>query len=432
MGASFMSGIQTVHAREILDSRGNPTVEVAVRLASGVGGRAAVPSGASTGAHEAVELRDGDPNRYGGKGVLQAVNNVNGEIAGALRGTEADDQEAVDRRLIDLDGTPNKARLGANAILGVSMAVARAVAAEREVPLFMQLGTQDSRVLPVPLMNILNGGAHADNSVDIQEFMVVPVGALSFAEGLRAGAEVFHALKTRLSAEGYSTSVGDEGGVAPNLGSNREAVDVILAAIEAAGYRPGEDVALALDCAATELYDRETGEYDFAGSGEGRKSSAELVEMYADWIDAYPIVSIEDGLDEDDWDGWRLLTERMGDRVQLVGDDLFATNVERLSRGIEDDIANSILIKLNQIGTVTETLEAIRMASEAGYTSVISHRSGETEDTFIADLAVATGAGQIKTGSACRSERVAKYNRLLRIEERLGDTAAYPGRSAYV
>ena len=427
-----MSGIQTVHAREILDSRGNPTVEVAVRLASGVGGRAAVPSGASTGAHEAVELRDGDPGRYGGKGVLQAVANVNGEIAGALRGTEADDQEAVDRRLIELDGTPNKARLGANAILGVSMAVARAVAAEREVPLFMQLGSQNSTLLPVPLMNILNGGAHADNSVDIQEFMVVPVGAPSFAEGLRAGAEVFHALKKRLSSEGYSTSVGDEGGVAPNLGSNREAVDVILAAIEAAGYRPGEDVALALDCAATELYDRETGEYDFAGSGEGRKSSAELVEMYADWIASYPIVSIEDGLDEDDWDGWRLLTERMGDRVQLVGDDLFVTNVERLSRGIEGGIANSILIKLNQIGTVTETLEAIRMASEAGYTSVISPRSGETEDTFIADLAVATGAGQIKTGSACRSERVAKYNRLLRIEERLGESAAYPGRSAYV
>ena len=427
-----MSGIQTVHAREILDSRGNPTVEVAVRLASGVGGRAAVPSGASTGAHEAVELRDGDPGRYGGKGVLQAVANVNGEIAGALRGTEGDDQEAVDRRLIELDGTPNKARLGANAILGVSMAVARAVAAEREVPLFMQLGSQNSTLLPVPLMNILNGGAHADNSVDIQEFMVVPVGAPSFAEGLRAGAEVFHALKKRLSSEGYSTSVGDEGGVAPNLGSNREAVDVILAAIEAAGYRPGEDVALALDCAATELYDRETGEYDFAGSGEGRKSSAELVEMYADWIASYPIVSIEDGLDEDDWDGWRLLTERMGDQVQLVGDDLFVTNVERLSRGIEGGIANSILIKLNQIGTVTETLEAIRMASEAGYTSVISHRSGETEDTFIADLAVATGAGQIKTGSACRSERVAKYNRLLRIEERLGESAAYPGRSAYV
>ena len=427
-----MSGIKTIHAREILDSRGNPTVEVAVRLSSGVGGRAAVPSGASTGAHEAVELRDGNPARYGGKGVLDAVANVNGEIAAALRGTEAADQEAVDRRLIDLDGTPNKARLGANAILGVSMAVARAVAADREVPLFMELGSEDSCVVPVPLMNILNGGAHADNSVDIQEFMVVPVGATSFAEGLRAGAEVFHVLKKRLSVEGYSTSVGDEGGVAPNLGSNREAVDVILAAIEAAGYRPGEDVALALDCAATELYDRETGEYDFAGSGEGRKSSAELVEMYADWIDSYPIVSIEDGLDEDDWDGWRLLTERMGDRVQLVGDDLFVTNVERLSRGIEGGIANSILIKLNQIGTVTETLEAIRMASDAGYTSVISHRSGETEDTFIADLAVATGAGQIKTGSACRSERVAKYNRLLRIEERLGEAAAYPGRSAYV
>ena len=427
-----MSSIQTIHAREILDSRGNPTVEVAVRLASGVGGRAAVPSGASTGAHEAVELRDGDPARYGGKGVLNAVANVNGEIAAALRGTEAGEQEAVDRRLIDLDGTPNKARLGANAILGVSMAVARAVAAEREVPLFMQLGSEDSTVLPVPLMNILNGGAHADNSVDIQEFMVVPVGASSFAEGLRAGAEVFHALKKRLSAEGYSTAVGDEGGVAPNLGSNREALDVILAAIEAAGYRPGEDVALALDSAATELYDRETGEYDFAGSGEGRKSSEELVGMYADWIEAYPIVSIEDGLDEDDWDGWRLLTERLGDRVQIVGDDLFVTNVERLSRGIEEGIANSILIKLNQIGTVTETLETIRMASEAGYTSVISHRSGETEDTFIADLAVAPIAGQIKTGSACRSERVAKYNRLLRIEERLGDSATYPGRSVYV
>jgi enolase len=427
-----MSSIQTIHAREILDSRGNPTVEVAVRLASGVGGRAAVPSGASTGAHEAVELRDGDPARYGGKGVLRAVANVNGEIAEALRGSEADEQGSVDRRLIDLDGTPNKARLGANAILGVSMGVARAVAAEREVPLFMQLGSKDSTVLPVPLMNILNGGAHADNSVDIQEFMVVPIGASSFAEGLRAGAEVFHALKERLSAEGYSTSVGDEGGVAPNLGSNRDALDVILTAIEAAGYRPGEDVALALDSAATELYDRETGEYDFAGSGEGRKSSEELVDMYADWIDWYPIVSIEDGLDEDDWAGWRLLTERLGDRVQIVGDDLFVTNVARLSRGIEEGIANSILIKLNQIGTVTETLDTIRMASEAGYTSVISHRSGETEDTFIADLAVATNAGQIKTGSACRSERVAKYNRLLRIEERLGDAATYPGRSAYV
>jgi enolase len=426
-----MSSIQTIHAREILDSRGNPTVEVAVRLASGVGGRAAVPSGASTGAHEAVELRDGDPARYGGKGVLNAVANVNGEIAEALRGTEAGEQEAVDRRLIDLDGTPNKARLGANAILGVSMAVARAVAAEREVPLFMQLGSEDSTVLPVPLMNILNGGAHADNSVDIQEFMVVPVGASSFAEGLRAGAEVFHALKKRLSAEGYSTAVGDEGGVAPNLGSNREALDVILAAIEAAGYRPGEDVALALDSAATELYDRETGEYDFAGSGEGRKSSEELIGMYADWIDWYPIVSIEDGLDEDDWDGWRLLTERLGDRVQIVGDDLFVTNVERLSRGIEEGIANSILIKLNQIGTVTETLDCIQMALRAGWTCVVSHRSGETEDTTISDLAVALNLGQIKTGAPCRGERNAKYNQLLRIEEQLGDGAIYARKSTF-
>ncbi|MCL7974238.1 MAG: phosphopyruvate hydratase [marine benthic group bacterium] len=426
-----MSSIQTVHGREILDSRGNPTVEVAVRLDSGVGGRAAVPSGASTGAHEAVELRDGDPSRYGGKGVLSAVANVNGEIAVALRGKDPFDQAAIDAALIDLDGTPNKARLGANAILGVSMAVARAVAAEREVPLFVQLGSESSSTLPVPLMNILNGGAHADNSVDIQEFMVVPVGFSSFAEGLRAGAEVFHALKKRLSAEGYSTAVGDEGGVAPNLGSNGEALDLILASIEAAGYRPGEDVALALDCAATELFDRATGEYDFSASGEGRKSSAELVDMYADWSERYPIVSIEDGLDEDDWAGWKLLTERIGDRVQLVGDDLFVTNVDRLRRGIEEGVANSILIKLNQIGTVTETLEAIRMAAEAAYTSVISHRSGETEDTFIADLAVATDAGQIKTGSACRSERVAKYNRLLRIEERLADAARYPGGSAY-
>jgi enolase len=426
-----MSSIQTVHGREILDSRGNPTVEVAVRLDSGVGGRAAVPSGASTGAHEAVELRDGDPSRYGGKGVLGAVANVNGEIAEALRGRDPSDQAAIDGAMIDLDGTPNKARLGANAILGVSMAVARAVAAEREVPLFVQLGSESSTTLPVPLMNILNGGAHADNSVDIQEFMVVPVGFSSFAEGLRAGAEVFHALKRRLSAEGYSTAVGDEGGVAPNLGSNGEALDLILASIEAAGYRPGEDVALALDCAATELFDRATGEYDFSASGEGRKSAAELVELYAEWSERYPIVSIEDGLDEDDWAGWKLLTQRLGDRVQLVGDDLFVTNVDRLRRGIEEGVANSILIKLNQIGTVTETLDAIRTAAEAGYTSVISHRSGETEDTFIADLAVATDAGQIKTGSACRSERVAKYNRLLRIEERLADAARYPGGSAY-
>ena len=427
-----MPAIQTVHAREILDSRGNPTLEVAVRLDSGVGGRAAVPSGASTGAHEAVELRDGDPSRYGGKGVLTAVANVNGEIADALAGADPSHQAAIDRTLIELDGTPNKGRLGANAILGVSMAVARAMAAEREVPLFVHLGSDSSSVLPVPLMNILNGGAHADNSVDIQEFMVVPVGFSRFSEGLRAGAEVFHALKKRLKADGYSTGVGDEGGVAPNLGSNAEALDVILSAIESAGYRPGEDVALALDCAATEFFDRETGEYDFSASGEGRKSSEEMVDMYEDWIRRYPIVSIEDGLDEDDWDGWQRLTERIGDRVQLVGDDLFVTNVDRLRRGIENGVANSILIKLNQIGTVTETLDAIRTASAAGYSSVISHRSGETEDTFIADLAVATEAGQIKTGSACRSERVAKYNRLLRIEERLADAARYPGGSVYV
>ena len=427
-----MPAIQTVHAREILDSRGNPTLEVAVRLDSGVGGRAAVPSGASTGAHEAVELRDGDPSRYGGKGVLTAVANVNGEIAAALAGADPSDQAAIDRTLIELDGTPNKGRVGANAILGVSMAVARAVAAERQVPLYVQLGSESSSVLPVPLMNILNGGAHADNSVDIQEFMVVPVGFSRFSEGLRAGVEVFHALKKRLKAEGYSTGVGDEGGVAPNLGSNAEALDVILTAIESAGYRPGEDVALALDCAATEFFDRDSGEYDFTASGEGRKSSEEMVDMYEDWIGRYPIVSIEDGLDEDDWDGWQRLTERIGDRVQLVGDDLFVTNVTRLRRGIETGVANSILIKLNQIGTVTETLDAIRTASAAGYSSVISHRSGETEDTFIADLAVATEAGQIKTGSACRSERVAKYNRLLRIEERLSGSARYPGGSVYV
>ncbi len=426
-----MSSIRSIHAREILDSRGNPTVEAEVVLASGTSGRAAVPSGASTGAHEAVELRDGDPARYGGKGVTKAVAHVNGEIARAMSGVDATDQAALDRRLVELDGTPNKARLGANAILSVSMAAARAAAAERGVPLYVHLGSAASRTLPVPQMNILNGGAHADNSVDIQEFMVVPVGAPSFAEGLRAGAEVFHTLKKRLAAAGYGTAVGDEGGVAPDLGSNAEALDEILAAIEAAGYRPGEDVALALDCAATELYDRASGRYLFAGSGEGARSAEELVEMYADWIERYPIVSIEDGLDEDDWEGWRRLTERLGDRVQLVGDDLFVTNVERLRRGIEGGIANSILIKLNQIGTVSETLEAISTAAEAGYASVISHRSGETEDTFIADLAVATEAGQIKTGSACRSERVAKYNRLLRIEEELGGEARYPGGEAY-
>ncbi|MDT8435180.1 MAG: phosphopyruvate hydratase [Gemmatimonadota bacterium] len=426
-----MPAIRSVRAQEILDSRGNPTVEAEVVLEGGVSGRAAVPSGASTGAHEAVELRDGDPNRYGGKGVLGAVAHVNGEIAAALAGVDVCDQEGLDRRLIELDGTPNKGRLGANALLAVSMAAARAAAAAHGEPLYRRLATGAGRTLPVPLLNILNGGAHADNSVDIQEFMVVPVGFTSFAEGLRAGVEVFHALKAALAADGYGTAVGDEGGVAPDLGSNAEALDRILRAIEAAGYRPGEDVALALDVAATELFDREAGHYAFAGSGEDPRDAAAMVELYAEWLDRYPIVSIEDGLDEDDWDGWRLLTERLGARVQLVGDDLFVTNVTRLRRGIDGGIANSILVKLNQIGTVTETLEAIALASASGYSSVISHRSGETEDTFIADLAVAVEAGQIKTGSTCRSERVAKYNRLLRIERELGDAATYPGSAAY-
>ncbi len=425
-----MSTISEIRAREILDSRGNPTVEAEVELESGAVGRAAVPSGASTGQHEAVELRDGDPRRFGGKGVLTAVGHVNGEIRAALDGKDAADQEELDERLIELDGTANKSRLGANAILSVSMAAARAAAADLGVPLYRHLGSGDGTVLPVPLMNILNGGAHADNSVDIQEFMVVPIGASTFAEGLRAGTEVFHALKKRLSAEGLNTAVGDEGGVAPNLGSDEEALEVVLEAIEDAGYEAGRDIAIALDCAATELFDPASGSYVFEGSGERKAlSSEDMVELYSDWVNRYPIVSVEDGLDEDDWEGWRILTERLGSDVQLVGDDLFVTNVDRLRRGIESSIGNSILIKLNQIGTVTETLQAIEMAREAGYTSVISHRSGETEDTFISDLAVATGAGQIKTGSACRSERVAKYNRLLRIEEDLGVAAVYAARS---
>ena len=427
-----MTNITDITAREILDSRGNPTVEAEVRLEGGAVGVAAVPSGASTGQHEAVEIRDGDPSRYGGKGVLHAVSHVNGEIRNALTGSDAKDQAGLDRRLIDLDGTPNKSRLGANAILSVSMASARAAAAHLGIPLYRHLGSDDVRTLPVPMMNILNGGAHADNSVDIQEFMVVPVGAATFAEGLRAGAEVFHALRKRLSSEGYSTAVGDEGGVAPDLRSDREAMDVIIEAIRDAGYEPGREVALALDSAATELFDPASGSYVFEGSGQRVALTSEaLVDMYADWLDAYPIVSLEDGLGEDDWEGWRQMTERLGDRVQIVGDDLFVTNVERLRRGIDGGVANSILIKLNQIGTVTETLDAIEMARNAGYTSVISHRSGETEDTFIADLAVATAAGQIKTGSACRSERVAKYNRLLRIEQELGETAVYPGAEVY-
>ncbi len=426
-----MSEIVGIAGREILDSRGNPTIEADVHLASGGAGSAAVPSGASTGQHEAVELRDGDGSRYGGKGVLNAVSHVNGEIRNALLGAEALEQTVVDEALIELDGTTNKGRLGANAILAVSMATARAAADELGLPLYRYLGDPLSAVLPVPMLNILNGGAHANNSVDIQEFMVVPVGAETFAEGLRAGTEVFHALKKMLAARGLTTAVGDEGGVAPDLASNEEALELVLAAVQEAGYAPGEEMAIALDCAATELYVKDGGMYNLAG--EGREcTAAELVDLYESWLDRFPIVSIEDGLDEDDWDGWALLTERLGERVQLVGDDLFVTNTDRLARGIEDGIGNAILIKLNQIGTVTETLETIAVAGRAGYSSVISHRSGETEDTFIADLAVATRAGQIKTGSTCRSERVAKYNRLLRIEAFLGDQAYYPGGDVYV
>ena len=427
-----MTAIAEVVGREIVDSRGNPTVEADVHLEDGTIGRAAVPSGASTGEHEAVELRDGDRSRYGGKGVLRAVSHVNGEIADAVWGREAVDQRGLDATLIALDGTPNKGRLGANALLAVSMAAARAAAASAGEPLFRYLGSGDAHLLPVPMLNILNGGAHANNTVDIQEFMVLPVGAPSFSEGLRVGVEVFHALRRRLSAAGHSTAVGDEGGVAPDLGSNREALDLIVEAIVDAGYEPGRDVVLSLDCAASEFHDAEAGMYRLASAGEAGDHDAEaLVALYADWLEAYPIVSIEDGLAEDDWDGWAVLTAHMGDRAQLVGDDLFVTNVDRLARGIASGAGNAILIKVNQIGTVSETLDAIRMAAAANFGVVISHRSGETADTFIADLAVATGAGQIKTGSACRSERVAKYNRLLRIEERLGSSAVYPGATMY-
>ena len=427
-----MTAISEVVGREVVDSRGNPTVEADVRLSDGSWGRAAVPSGASTGEHEAVELRDGDQARYGGKGVLRAVAHVNGEIAAVALGRDAADQRGLDAALVALDGTPNKGRLGANAILAVSMATARAAAAAAGTPLFRHLSSGEPHLLPVPMLNILNGGAHANNTVDIQEFMIVPTAAASFAEGLRVGVEVFHALRRRLSAAGHSTAVGDEGGVAPNLASNRDALDLIMDAIADAGYEPGRDVALALDCAASEFYEAEVGTYRLASAGEaGARNAAALVALYAEWVDAYPIVSIEDGLAEDDWDGWSALTARLGDRVQIVGDDLFVTSVERLARGIERGAANAILIKLNQIGTVSETLDAIRMAAAAEFGVVVSHRSGETADTFIADLAVATGAGQIKTGSACRSERVAKYNQLLRIEERLGPVAAYPGAAVY-
>ena len=421
--------IADIQAREILDSRGNPTVEADVILMSGVMGRAAVPSGASTGEHEAIELRDGDDTRYGGKGVLRAVQNVSEVIAPALAGADATDQMGIDAALLDMDGTPNKANLGANAILAVSMATARAAAQEVGMPLWRYLGGPLARVMPVPMMNILNGGAHSTNTVDFQEYMIIPVGAESFGEGLRMGAEVFHALKKVLVKKKLSTGVGDEGGFAPDLKSDEEAITVVLEAIEAAGYTPGQDIALALDCAASELH--KNGKYTFKKSGAGTKDAAAMVELYSKWIEEYPIVSIEDGMSEDDWAGWKMLTEAIGDRCQLVGDDIFVTNTERLARGIEEGVANSILIKVNQIGTLTETLEAIEMARAAGYLSIISHRSGETEDTFIADLAVGTGAGQIKTGSASRTDRVAKYNQLLRIEQQLGGAAEFPGGTIY-
>lgn len=424
-----MSNISEIIAREILDSRGNPTIEVDVTLESGVAGRAAVPSGASTGAHEALELRDGDAGRYGGKGVRKAVHNVEKLIFPALRGLDALDQLGVDRRLIDLDGTPNKSKLGANAMLGVSMACARAAAVATGQPLYRYLGGPMARTLPVPMMNIINGGAHATNTVDFQEFMIVPVGAPSFHEAVRMGAEVFHALKRVLVKRKLATSVGDEGGFAPDLKSDEEAITVIIEAIESAGYAPGTDICLALDCAASELSDK--GKYTFRKSGAGTKSDEQMIELFDKWITRYPIVSIEDGLAEGDWKGWARLTEALGDRVQLVGDDLFVTNPEYLNRGIDEDVANAILIKLNQIGTVGETLETIELARRNGYQSIISHRSGETEDTFIADLAVATNAGQIKTGSASRTDRVAKYNQLLRIEADLGGAAEFPGGKVY-
>ncbi len=424
-----MYPILGIHAREILDSRGNPTIEVDVTLEDGSLGRAAVPSGASTGENEANELRDGDAKRYGGKGVRKAVKNVETLIAPELQGMICTDQMLIDRAMIALDGTPNKSKLGANAMLGVSMAVARAAADALGMPLYRYLGGPLSRTIPVPMMNILNGGAHSTNTVDFQEYMIVPVGAATFSEGLRMGAEVFHALKKVLVKRKLSTGVGDEGGFAPDLKNDEEAITVILEAIEAAGYEPGKQVCLALDCAASELYAK--GKYTFKKSGAGTKSAEQMVEMYAKWLAKYPIVSIEDGLAEGDWQGWSGLTDALGDRVQLVGDDIFVTNVTFLARGIEEDVANAILIKLNQIGTVTETLETMELARRNGYQSIISHRSGETEDTFLADFAVATNAGQIKTGSASRTDRVAKYNQLLRIEEELGETAEYPGGAIY-
>ena len=424
-----MPQIVDIRAREILDSRGNPTIEADVILDDGTMGRAAVPSGASTGEHEAIELRDGESDRYGGKGVRHAVRNVEESIKPALQGCEITDQLGIDTAMLELDGTPNKSKLGANAILGVSMASARAAAQSLGLPLYRYLGGPLSRVMPVPMMNILNGGAHAANTVDFQEYMIVPVGAETFSEALRMGAEVFHALKKVLSKRKLGTGVGDEGGFAPDLRDDEEAITVILEAIQNAGYAAGKQIALALDCAASELY--QDGSYVFKKSGGGKKDAEGMIELYRRWLDEYPIVSIEDGLAEDDWDGWAKLTSAIGERCQLVGDDLFVTNTERLARGIENNVANAILIKVNQIGTLSETLEAIEMARAAGYLSVISHRSGETEDTFIADLAVGTGVGQIKTGSASRTDRVAKYNQLLRIEEQLGSAAEFPGGALY-
>ena len=432
--------ITRVHARQIIDSRGNPTVEADVYVGGVARGRAAVPSGASTGEHEALELRDGDKSKYLGKGVLRAVANVNGDIAKAVSGLDAADQRALDKRMIELDGTPTKSRLGANAILAVSMAAARAAAASQNVPLYKYLARystdSSANLLPVPMMNILNGGAHADSSVDFQEFMVMPVGAPNFSEALRWGVEIFNALKAALKKHGYSTAVGDEGGFAPSCKSNEEAIQIVLEAISAAGYKPGEQVSIALDPASSGFYDKASGKYVFKKSDKSSHSSEEMAAYWTSWAEKYPIVSIEDGMAEDDWAGWKQLTQSVGGKsskkkIQLVGDDLFVTNTERLSRGINEGIANAILIKLNQIGTVTETIDAIELARKAGYNSIISHRSGETEDTFIADLAVATAAGQIKTGSASRTDRIAKYNQLLRIEEELGAGARFPGRSIF-
>ena len=423
--------IVQVVGREILDSRGNPTVEADVQLADGSVGRAAVPSGASTGEHEAVELRDNDPKRYLGKGARKAAQNISKKIASAVTGMQAENQSAIDHKMIELDGTPNKGKLGANAILAVSMAVARAAAQSLATPLYRYLGGVSADLLPVPLMNILNGGAHADNSVDPQEFMIAPHGAEKFSEALRMGAEVFHTLKGVLKKRGYSTAVGDEGGFAPDLKSNEEALEVVLEAITKAGYQPGKQISIALDPAASEFFDAESGKYVFKKSDKSQRTPDQMVKFWAKWVEQYPIISIEDGMAEDDWDGWKLLTETLGGRIQLVGDDLFVTNTRRLSQGIEKGIANSILIKVNQIGTLTETLEAMQMAAGAHYTNVVSHRSGETEDAFIADLAVATRAGQIKTGSASRTDRVAKYNQLLRIEEELGEAAKFAGRKAF-